>query len=128
MEWTTKMVVDPSGAQHEFPSTGDAGSPYWHWDPRKTTYHFPSISVDYNLEGIIDLAIKHAPPLGEFRLAPMANQLLGKLLGLSWYDNCTRGLRTISILWQEFVGGGGIGRPPHSALYGARDSSHLCET
>ena len=34
----------------------------------------------------------------------------------------------INILWQDFVGGGGIDRPPNSALYGAGDSSHLCET
>ena len=32
----------------------------------------------------------------------------------------------INICWQEFGRGWGIGRPPNSALYGARDSSHLC--
>ena len=48
VEWTMEMVVDPGGAQHEFPGIGDAGSPDWHWDPGGTTYHFPCMSVDYN--------------------------------------------------------------------------------
>lgn len=34
----------------------------------------------------------------------------------------------ISILWQEFVRGGGIGKPPDSALIGARDSLQLVGT
>lgn len=32
----------------------------------------------------------------------------------------------INILWQEFVGGGGIGRPRDGALHGAGGSSLLC--
>lgn len=49
------MVVDPGGAQQEFLGTGDARSPDWHWDPGGTTYNFPGIPVDYDLEGIVDL-------------------------------------------------------------------------
>ncbi len=32
----------------------------------------------------------------------------------------------INILWQEVVGGGGIGRPLDGALHGAEGSSILC--
>lgn len=32
----------------------------------------------------------------------------------------------ISTLWQEFVGGGAIGRLPDGTLYGVGDSSLLC--
>ena len=78
------------------------------------------------MEGIVGLAVEHAHSLGEFRLAPVANQFMGRLLGLSWYDICTRGHGVINILWQELVEGGGIGRPPDGALYGAKDSSPLC--
>ena len=51
VEWTMEMVVDPGGAQQEFPITGDAGILNWHWDLGGTTYHFPGIPIDYNLEG-----------------------------------------------------------------------------
>ena len=82
--------------------------------------------VDYVLEGIVGLAVEHAHLLGEFRSAPVANQFMDRLPRLSWYDTCTRGHRVISIPWQKLVEGGGIGRPPDGALYGAKDSSPLC--
>ena len=50
---------------------------------------------------------------------------MGRLLGLSWYDICTRGHGVINILWQELVEGGGIGKPPNGVLYGTKDSSPL---
>lgn len=61
----------------------------WHWYPGGTTYHFPGILVDCDLEGIVDLIVQCAPPLGEFWLAPVANQFMDRLLGLTWYDVCT---------------------------------------
>ena len=99
VEWTMEMVMDLGGAHQEFPSTGDVGSPDWHWDPRGTTYHFPCIPIDYDLEGIFDLPVERAPPLGEFQSAPVANQFMDRLLGLPFYDDCTQDHRMISILW-----------------------------
>lgn len=63
-----EMAVDPGGAQQEFPGTGDAGIPDWHWDPGGNTYHFPCISVEYNQDG----AVEHALLLGQSRSAPVA--------------------------------------------------------
>jgi len=37
---------------------------------------------------------------------------------LSWYIDCAQGHRVILLLWQELVGGGGIGRSPNRALHG----------
>lgn len=110
--------MDPGGAQQEFPGTRDARSPDWHWNPRGTTYHFPIILVDYDLEGMVDLAVKRAPLLGEFWSAPIANQFMDRLLRLTWYDICTQDHGVINTLWQEFVEGGGISKPPDGALYG----------
>ena len=78
------------------------------------------------MEGTVGLAVEHAHLLGEFRSAPVANQFMGRLPRLSWYNICTRGHRVINIPWQELVEGGGIGRPPDGALYGTKDSSPLC--
>jgi len=41
VEWTMEMVVDPSGAQQEFPRIRDAGISDWNWDLGGTTYHLP---------------------------------------------------------------------------------------
>ena len=87
---------------------------------------FPRYTVDYDLEGIVDLAVERTPSLREFQLAPVANQFMDRLLGLTWYDVSTQDHGVISTLWQEFVGGGGIGKPPDGALYGVGDSSLLC--
>ena len=125
VEWTMEMVVDPGEAQQEFPGTGDARRPNWHWDPGGTTYHFPCIPVDDDLEGIVDLAVEHAHSLGESRSTPVADQFMDKLFWFSWYGICTRDHWVISILWQEFVGGGGISRPPNDALHGA-GALHFC--
>lgn len=120
-----EMEVDPGGAQQEFPGTGDAGSPDWHWDPRGTTYHFPCMSIDYNRDGVVDLAVEHALLLGQSRSTPMVDQFMDKLFWFSWYGICTRDHWVINILSQEFVGGGGLGRPPDGALHGAEGSSLL---
>jgi len=82
--------------------------------------------VAYSLDGTVDLAVECAHLLGESRSTPVANQFMDKLLWLSWYDVCTWDQGVINILWQEFVRGGGIGRPPDNALYGAGDFSLLC--
>jgi len=60
VEWAMEMVVDPGVAQHELPGTRDIESPEWHWDPGGTTYHFPGMSVDYELDGTVDLAVERA--------------------------------------------------------------------
>ena len=121
-----EMVMDPSVVQQEFLGVGHTGTPDWHWDPGGITYRFPGRSVDYVLEGTVGLAVEHAHSLGGFRSAPVANQFMGRLPRLSWYDTYTRGHRVVNIPWQELVGGGGIGRPPDGTLYGAKDSSPLC--
>lgn len=66
MEWTIEMVVDPSGMEQEFPGTGDAGSPDRNWDMRASTCQLLGIQFKCNLEGIVYLAVEHAPLLGEF--------------------------------------------------------------
>ena len=93
-----EMVVDLGVAQQELLGTRDTESPNWCWDPGGTTYHFPGMPVDNDLDGIVDLAVEHAHSLGEFRSAPVAKQFMDKLLELSWYDVCTRGHKVINIL------------------------------
>lgn len=73
MEWAMEMVVDLSVAQHELPGTRDTGIPNWHWNLGGTIYHSPHMSVDYDLDGTIDLAVEHAHLLREFRSAAVAN-------------------------------------------------------
>ena len=126
VEWVMEIVVDLGVVQQEFPSVGSTETPDQHWDLGGNTYCFLGRSVDYVLEGTVGLAVEHAHLLGDFRSASMANQFMGRPPGLSWYDTCTQGHRVINILWQELVGGGGIGRPPVGALYGAKGSSPLC--
>ena len=72
-------------------------NPDWHWDLGGITYRFPGRSVDYVLEGTVGLAVEHAHSLGEFLSAPVANQFMGRLPRLSWYDTYTRGHRVINI-------------------------------
>lgn len=84
-----EMVVDPGGAQQEFPSTGDAGRPDWHWDLGGTIYHFPCLSVDYNRDGAVDVAVEHALSLGQSRSPPMVDQFMDKIFWFSWYGICT---------------------------------------
>lgn len=47
----------------------------------------------------------------------------GNLRKLSWwYVGRTWDCRMNNTLWQEFVGGGGISKPPYNALLGVKDS------
>ena len=68
-----EMVVDSSVVQQELSGAGNTRTPDWHWDPSGTTCRFPGRSIDYVLEGTVDLAVEHAHLLGEFWLAPVAN-------------------------------------------------------
>ena len=45
--------------------------------------------VDYDLEGIVDLAVEHTHSLGEFQPTLVSNQFRYKLLEFSWYEDCT---------------------------------------
>lgn len=81
--------MDLGVAQQELPGTRDTGNADWHWVSGGTTYPFPSMPIDYNLEGTVDLVVERAPLLGEFRSTPVANQFMDRLLGLTWYDICT---------------------------------------
>lgn len=45
----------PLCSSSKFLCTGDNRSLDWHSDPSGTTYHFPRMTVDYDLDGTIDL-------------------------------------------------------------------------
>lgn len=87
---------------------------------------FPRYDNELQLGCVVNLAVEHEHSLGESRSTLVADQFMDRFFWFSWYGICTRDHRVINILWQEFIGGGGIGRPPDSDLYGARDSSILC--
>lgn len=86
MKWAMEMVVDLGVAQQELSGTRDTSSTDWHRVPGGTTYHFPSVSVDYNWDGTVE----RAHSLGESQSASVANHLMEKLFGFSWYGICTR--------------------------------------
>ena len=115
-----EIVMDPSVAQQDFLCMGNTGTPDWHWDLGGITYHFLGRSIDYVLEGTVGLAVEHAHSLGECRSAPVANQCMSRHPRFSWYDTHIRDHEVVNIPWQEFVGGGGIGRPPDGTFYGAQ--------
>lgn len=83
------------------------------------------MSVEYNRDGAVDLAVEHAHSLGESWSTQVVDQFMDRLFWLSWYGICMRDHWVINILWQEFVGEGGIGGPLDGALHGARGSSLL---
>ena len=68
-----EMVMNRGVAQQELPCTRVTESSDWHWDLGGITYHFPGMSVDYGLEGIVDLAVERAHSLGEFQQALVSN-------------------------------------------------------
>lgn len=73
MEWAMDMVVDTGVSQQYIPVIWDTKSPNWHWDLGGTTYHFPGMSIDYNLDGTVYLEVEHTHSLGESQLALVSN-------------------------------------------------------
>jgi len=90
VERAMEIVMDPSVAQQDFLCMGNTGTPDWHWDPGGITYHFLGRLVACVLEGTVGQAVEHVHVLREFGSAPVANQFMGRLPRLFWYDIHTR--------------------------------------
>ena len=75
------------------------------------------------VDPVIELTPIFIFPL-EFWTTPMtgrADRGASRLHELPWHVGRVWGHRMISVPWPEVAGGGGIGRPPNSSLYGEED-------
>jgi len=120
MEWTGLMeiIIVWSKAQWELLETKGTGGPGWHWDPGGAAYPIPDMRDGYGIDEVVDPVTEHIHSLGEFHSALEDKRFVSRLHRLYWHVGCAWGRKMISTLWQELVGGGGMGRPPDRALYG----------
>lgn len=71
----------------------------------------------YGIDELVDPVTEHVHSLGESQSALENMWFVSRLHGLYGHVGCAWDHNMISILWQELVRGGGMGRPPDQALY-----------
>lgn len=139
VEWARliDMVVVKSETQQEPPDIGDTRGPGWHWDrggasyyiletwdddcwdPGGITHHIIYLTIE-GIGELMDKVTKH-PHTFRSLLVLVTDWIdsgewrLHKFFGHVGYVGSHK---MISILQQEFVRGGGIGKPPNRELYG----------
>jgi len=84
--------------------------------------------ADEGTGGLTNLVTYHPHTFGPTSTLVMGwvDRGAGRLCKLFEHVGCAWSCDMINIFWQEFLRGGGLGRMPSSALYGAEGSPLLC--